>query len=105
MRTTKIAGQAAETTIDELKRELQELDLLCSAVGESDATGKLRGKLSRLHASLESFESTGDFSPFREDLRATKAFVEHQHSLDPMTVLLARLSDLDRHVTEGNSHA
>lgn len=62
-------------------RELSELDLLCSVVGDSGGTGRFWAN-SRLHASLASFEVTGDLSAFHEDLRSARAFVEHLHSLD-----------------------
>ena len=85
--------------------ELQEVEHLCSALPECDASGKLRGKLARLDWSLRSFAATGDLSPFREDLRSARAFVEYLHSLEPLTQLLARLSALDRQLTDGDSHA
>ena len=105
MRSTEVAEQAAEINIDELKRELQELDLLCSAVVDSDGAGKLRGKLSRLHASLTSLEATGDRTAFREDLRSATELAEQIHSLDPLTRLLQRLSALESHIAQGDSHA
>ena len=105
MGSTEVAGQAHEVNIDELKRELQEFDLLCSSVGDSDGAGKLRGKLNRLHTSLMSLEVTGDRTAFREDLRSATGLAEHLHSLDPLTRLLERLSALDRHIAEGDSHS
>jgi hypothetical protein len=93
----------AESDMDHLADELRELDLLCSAVVDGDGTGKLRGKLNRLHASLTSFETSGDLSAFREDLRSAMAFVEQLHSQDPLTRLLERLSGLDRQMSEGPS--
>ena len=103
MRSTGVAEQAAEINIDELKRKLQEFDLLCSAVCDGDGAGKLRGKLNRLHASLTSLEATGDSTAFREDLRSARGVAEHLHSQDPLTRLLERLSALDRQIAEGDS--
>jgi hypothetical protein len=99
----EVAGQPREISIDELKRELQEFDLLCAAVGDGDGAGKLRGKLNRLHESLTSLEATGDRTAFREDLRSATGVAEHLHSLEPLTRLLERLSALDRQIAEVDS--
>ena len=100
MEFAEAAGQARETSIDELKRELQELHRLCSAVCDGDGAGKLRGKLNRLHASLMSLEATGDRTAFREEVRSARGVAEQLHSLDPLTRLLERLSALDRQIAE-----
>jgi hypothetical protein len=96
-------GTPTAPLAEQLSSALNEMDRLCSAIPDCDAIGKLRGKLYRLHDSLQSFQTTGNLAEFRENLRAAKAFVQHRQSLDPLTQLLARLSSLERRIAD--SHA
>jgi hypothetical protein len=90
--------------VERLATEVEELNRLCWALPECDATGKLRGKLGRLHDSLAEYKADGDLKTFRRDVEAAEELVVRIHADDPLALLLIRLSELRRLTTDMDVH-
>jgi len=92
--TNSIRGVQIET----LRAAVDELNHWCAALPDCDGVGKLRGKLGRLEASLNEFQTNGNVAAFREDVRSAEELVQRLHAVDPLTKLFQGLSTLKAQV-------
>ena len=94
----------AETTpFTEMWDAVDEAKRCCAGIPDCDATGKLRGKLWRMEASLIEAENCGDLAAFVATARSAEEFVRRIHDADPVTRLLNCLRVLNAHVDAINS--
>ena len=84
--------------LDELRAAVEELNHWCAALAECGGVAKLRGKLARLDGSLNEFQTNGNVTPFKDDVRSADEWVRRLHAVDPLTNLLQRLSRLKEQV-------
>jgi hypothetical protein len=90
--------QASSVQFAEMWDAIAELKRCCAAIPDSDATGKLRGKLWRLETSLREAEQAGDATTFRSDAKSAEELVRRIHHEEPLSRFLDCLSALNARI-------